>query len=141
MNEDLTLLGSATTEYPASPEEAILETFDNKFPERDYQVKFDCPEFTSVCPKTKQPDFAHIVIEYTPDLKCIESKALKLYLFSFRNTGMFHESIVNKILSDLVVTCDPRSMTVTGYMNARGGISIVAIASYDKRTARIHGQG
>ena len=128
--EDLTLLGSTDPAYPASPDEAKLETFDNAYPERDYVIRFDCPEFTSVCPITSQPDFGHITIEYVPNKSCIESKSLKLYLFSFRNHGSFGETIVNLILDDVVAACAPRRATVTGRFTPRGGISIDVIASY-----------
>lgn len=130
MSEDLTLLGAGETVYPESPEDAKLETFDNRYPDRNYLIHFDCPEFTSLCPKTKQPDFAKIYVSYVPGKKCIESKSLKLYLFSFRNTGMFHENIVNKILEDLCTACEPVWMSVTGDMNVRGGISITVSAEY-----------
>ena len=128
--EGLTLLGSTDPAYPASPDEAKLETFDNAYPERDYVIRFDCPEFTSVCPITSQPDFGHITIEYVPNKSCIESKSLKLYLFSFRNHGSFGETIVNLILDDVVAACAPRRATVTGRFTPRGGIGIDVIASY-----------
>ncbi len=129
--EGLTLLKKSTTSYPDSPEKARLETFPNRYPARDYTVEFDCPEFTSVCPITGQPDFARITIVYVPDRKCIESKSLKLYLGSFRNAGMFHEEITNRILDDLVAACKPRAARVKGTMNARGGISIIVTAEYE----------
>ncbi|MBO5681688.1 MAG: NADPH-dependent 7-cyano-7-deazaguanine reductase QueF, partial [Lentisphaeria bacterium] len=100
-NRGLTLLGKSRTEYPDTPEKAVIETFDNKYPERDYIITFDCPEFTSLCPVTGQPDFGHITIKYIADKKCVESKALKLYLFSYRNFHSFHEEVVNRVLSDL----------------------------------------
>ena len=128
--EGLTLLGSTDPAYPASPDEAKLETFDNAYPERDYVIRFDCPEFTSVCPITSQPDFGHITIEYVPNESCIESKSLKLYLFSFRNHGSFGETIVNLILDDVVAAYAPRRATVTGRFTPRGGIGIDVIASY-----------
>jgi 7-cyano-7-deazaguanine reductase len=129
--EGLTLLQkSCTTVYRNSPEEAGLETFLNKYPHRDYVIEFDCPEFTSLCPITGQPDFARIKITYIPDLKCVESKSLKIYLFSFRNCGMFHEEITNRILDDLIAACDPRWVSVRGIMNPRGGISIDVTAEY-----------
>ena len=120
----LTLLGRSRTEYPDSPEKAKIETFDNAYPERDYTILFDCPEFTSLCPVTGQPDFGHITIKYVADRKCIESKALKLYLFSYRNFHTFHEEAVNRILSDLSAACKPRWMEVTGVFMPRGGISL-----------------
>jgi 7-cyano-7-deazaguanine reductase len=130
--DDLTVLKKSSTLYPDSPQKAKLENFTNKYAYRDYTIEFDCPEFTSLCPITGQPDFARISISYIPDLKCIESKSLKLYLFSFRNTGMFHEEITNKILEDLVAACEPRWARVRGVMNARGGISIEVTAEYSK---------
>jgi len=131
-NDELTLLSRGHSDYPDSPEKARLETFANKYPSRDYTVEFDCPEFTSVCPVTGQPDFARIIIRYVPDMKCVESKSLKLYLVSFRNTGMFHEEITNRILDDLVAVCEPRWVRVRGMMNPRGGISIDVAAQYCK---------
>jgi 7-cyano-7-deazaguanine reductase len=130
--EDLTLLSECVTSYPDSPEKTRLESFPNKYEHRDYVVKFDCPEFTSLCPVTGQPDFARITITYIPDLKCLESKSLKIYLFSFRNVGMFHEEITNRILDDLVTACNPRWARVQGLMNPRGGISIDVSAEYCK---------
>ena len=102
---DLTILGSSKQSYPSSPDHARLETFQNRYPLRNYVIRFDCPEFTSVCPITGQPDFAQITIIYVPNAKCIESKSLKLYLFSYRNTGMFHEEITNRVLDDIVEAC------------------------------------
>ena len=99
---ELTLLGNQATKYPDDYAPEILETFDNKHPENDYFVKFNCPEFTSLCPITGQPDFATIYISYVPSIKMVESKSLKLYLFSFRNHGDFHEDCVNKIMKDLI---------------------------------------
>ena len=111
---------------------ALLEVFDNPCPERDYQIVHTCPEFTSVCPKTGQPDFATIVVDYVPDRECLELKALKLYLFSYRQQGIFYEAVVNRILDDLVAACRPRAMTVRGEFNVRGGISSVVTAQYRK---------
>ena len=128
--EGLTLLGRGERAYPTSPDEAKLETFTNAYPERDYVIRFDCPEFTSICPITSQPDFGHITIEYVPNENCVESKSLKLYLFAFRNHGSFGEAIVNLILDDMVEACAPRRATVTGRFTPRGGISIDVIASY-----------
>lgn len=121
---DLTLLKANERRYPASPEEARLECFDNLYPENDYIVTFDCPEYTSLCPVTGQPDLGHIVIRYIPDRKCIESKSLKLFLFSFRNTNTFHEESVNRILKEVVDACSPRKAEVTGIFRPRGGIAI-----------------
>lgn len=98
----VTLLGNQGTAYEASYNPEVLETFDNQHPYRDYFVKFNCPEFTTLCPKTGQPDFATIYISYIPDVKMVESKSLKLYLFSFRNHGDFHEDSVNTIMNDLI---------------------------------------
>jgi len=107
-----------------------LETFPNPRPERDYEISMECPEFTCVCPRTGQPDFATIRIRYVPDQLCIELKALKLYLWSFRGEGAFHEKVVNQILDDLVHACRPRSMTVVGDFNVRGGIHTVVTVEY-----------
>ena len=108
----------------------LLETFKNQNPERDYTVTHSAPEFTSLCPKTKQPDFAVIVIEYIPDKLCVELKSLKLYLSSYRNDGIFFESVTNTILDDLVKVCKPRYMVVTAEFNVRGGISSTVEAEY-----------
>ena len=130
----LTLLGRARTRYPDSPDKAKLEAFRNAYPDRDYTVRFTCPEFTSRCPITDQPDFGEIAIDYVPDKLCLESKALKLYLFAFRNHNTFHEEAVNRILDDLVKAIKPRRARVLGTFNPRGGISIVVEASWpDKR--------
>jgi 7-cyano-7-deazaguanine reductase len=102
-----------------------LETFPNPHPERDYTIRFECPEFTCVCPKTGQPDFATIRIRYVPDLRCVELKSLKLYLWSFRNEGAFHEAVTNAILADLVGATDPRAIEVIGDFGVRGGIHTV----------------
>jgi 7-cyano-7-deazaguanine reductase len=107
-----------------------LETFPNPRPERDYQISMECPEFTCVCPRTGQPDFATIRIRYVPDRLCVELKSLKLYLWSFRQQGAFHEAVVNRILDDLVRACRPRSMTVVGDFNVRGGIHTMVTAEY-----------
>jgi len=107
-----------------------LETFANPRPERDYEINLECPEFTCVCPRTGQPDFATIRIQYVPDSLCIELKSLKLYLWSYRNEGAFHEDVTNRILDDLVQACRPRSMSVVGNFNVRGGIHTVVTASY-----------
>ena len=107
-----------------------LETFPNPNPGRDYTVRFECPEFTCLCPLTGQPDFATIGIEYVPDALCLELKALKLYLWSYRDAGAFHEAVTNKILDDLVAACRPRTMTVTGDFFVRGGIHTVITARH-----------
>lgn len=110
-----------------------IETFPNPNPERDYLIAHTCPEFTSVCPKTGNPDFGTIVIEYVPGELCVELKALKLYLFSFRTQGVFYEAVVNRILDDLREACKPRWMRVTGKFNVRGGISSVIVAETGSR--------
>lgn len=107
-----------------------LETFPNPSPERDYEIRFDCPEFTCLCPKTGQPDFATIRIRYVPDERCVELKSLKLYLWSFRDEGAFHEAVTNRILDDLVAALAPRRLTVVGDFWVRGGIHTVVEAEY-----------
>jgi 7-cyano-7-deazaguanine reductase len=108
-----------------------IETFPNPRPERDYQSEIRCPEFTSVCPKTGQPDFGEILIRYVPGALCVELKSLKLYLQSYRNLGIFYEAATNRILDDLVAACRPRRMTVTGAFSARGGITTTVVAAHD----------
>lgn len=108
-----------------------LETFPNPAPERDYEINFECPEFTCLCPKTGQPDFAKITITYIPDNLCVELKSLKLYLWSFRDEGCFHEAVINKILDDLVSTLSPRFMIIEGAFLVRGGITTTVTASYE----------
>ena len=110
----------------------VLEAFENRHPERDYWVEFLCPEFTSLCPITGQPDFAEIRISYIPDVKMVESKSLKLYLHSFRNHGGFHEDCVNRIMKDLIKLMDPKYIEVTGFFVPRGGISIYPYANYGR---------
>lgn len=107
-----------------------LETFPNPRPGRPYEISFECPEFTCLCPKTGQPDFATLRIRYAPDALCVELKSLKLYLWSFRDEGHFHEDVTNRILDDLTTLLKPRSMTVVGDFNVRGGIHTVVTASY-----------
>ena len=109
---------------------ASVETFENPAPHRNYVITHICPEFTSVCPMTGQPDFATIELEYTPDKLCIELKALKLYYFSFRDQGIFYEAVTNRLLDELVTACAPRKMKITGRFNVRGGISSVIVAEY-----------
>ncbi len=125
----LTQLGRKVA-IPKSPGAARIETFPNRHPNRDYTVRFECPEFTSLCPITGQPDFGRITIEYVPDQRCIESKSLKLYLGSFRNEGAFAESIANRICDDLAAACTPRRMTVIAEFTPRGGIAIRVAAEY-----------
>ena len=126
--EGLTALGRKT-EYKSDYSPEVLETFVNRHMENDYWVRFNCPEFTSLCPITGQPDFAEIRISYIPDVKMVESKSLKLYLFSFRNHGDFHEDCVNKIMKDLIKLMDPKYIEVTGLFTPRGGISIFPYAN------------
>ena len=130
--DKLTLLGKKT-EYKQNYSPEVLETFMNKHPENDYWVRFNCPEFTSLCPITGQPDFAEIRIDYIPAEKMVESKSLKLYLFGFRNHGAFHEDCVNIIMKDLINLMDPKYIEVTGIFTPRGGISIFPYANYGKK--------
>jgi len=129
--EGLQLLG-AETKYMNDYAPEVLETFENKHPDNDYWVQFNCPEFTSLCPITGQPDFAEIKIMYIPDKRMVESKSLKLYLFSFRNHGDFHEDCVNIIMKDLIKLMDPKYIEVTGLFLPRGGISIYPYANYGR---------
>jgi 7-cyano-7-deazaguanine reductase len=131
-NEGLNLLGSSKTVYPKSPDEAVIETFQNRNKNRDYNIVFDCLEFTCLCPITGQPDFGRISITYTPRERCIESKSLKIYLFSFRNKGIFNEEAANRILDDLVKACRPKKMQVEAVFSPRGGISITVRADYEE---------
>lgn len=110
----------------------LLETFENEYKDRDYVIEHTAPEFTSVCPKTGQPDFATIILEYIPNKLCIELKSYKIYLNSFRNDGIFYESVTNKILDDLVAVSKPRYMKITADFNARGGITSVVEVEYVK---------
>ena len=107
-----------------------LETFPNPNPGRDYEIRFDCPEFTCLCPKTGQPDFATIVISYTPDQLCVELKSLKLYLWSFRDEGAFHEAVTNQIADDLIAALRPRKLVVHGLFKVRGGITTEIVVAY-----------
>ncbi len=124
------------TEYRTEYAPEVLEAFDNRHTENDYWVQFNCPEFTSLCPITGQPDFAEIRIAYIPDVKMVESKSLKLYLFSFRNHGAFHEDCVNIIMKDLIRLMDPKYIEVTGFFTPRGGISIYPYANYGRKGTR-----
>lgn len=126
----LTLLKASERNYPMSREEARLETFRNLYADRDYVIEFDCPEYTSLCPVTGQPDFGHVTVRYVPDKSCIESKSLKLYLYSFRNSRTFHEESVNVILDAVVAACSPRRAEVIGRFRPRGGIAINVTARY-----------
>ena len=131
MEKELSLLGKKT-EYKQDYAPEVLETFINKHPEMDYWVRFNCPEFTSLCPITGQPDFATIQIDYIPGIRMVESKSLKLYLFSFRNHGGFHEDCVNLIMQDLIKLMDPKYIEVTGFFTPRGGISIYPYCNYGR---------
>ncbi len=131
--EGLTLLGNKKTVYKDTYAPEVLETFVNKHPDNDYMVTFDCPEFTSLCPITGQPDFAKIKINYIPNIKMVESKSLKLYLFSFRNQGDFHEDCVNIIMKDLVKLMEPKYLEVKGIFTPRGGIAIYPFANYGEK--------
>ncbi len=128
-DEGLKALG-AKTAYRMDYAPEVLETFENKHPGNDYWVQFNCPEFTSLCPITGQPDFAEIRISYIPGERMVESKSLKLYLFSFRNHGDFHEDCVNIIMKDLIRLMSPKYIEVTGYFTPRGGISIYPYTNY-----------
>jgi 7-cyano-7-deazaguanine reductase len=107
-----------------------LETFPNPRPQRDFEIAMECPEFTCICPRTGQPDFATIRIRYVPGELCVELKSLKLYLWSYRDEGAFHEAVINRILDDLVQACHPKAMTVVGDFNVRGGIHTTVTAEY-----------
>lgn len=135
-NEGLTKLGSKSTSYTTDYDPSLLESFSNKHPEYDYFVKFNCPEFTSLCPITGQPDFATITISYVPNELLVESKALKLYMLSFRNHGDFHEDVVNTIMKDLIKLLDPKYIEVWGKFLPRGGISIDPYCNYGKPGTR-----
>ena len=116
---------------PSTPSKS-LETFKNPATDRDYEIAFDCPEFTCLCPLTGQPDFARFTIRYVPDEKCVELKSLKLYLWSYRNEGAFHEAVTNRILDDLVKVTRPRRMVVEGDWFVRGGIATKVTASFEQ---------
>jgi len=130
--EGLSLLGEKGVGYPSGYAPEVLETFENRHQDNDYWVKFNCPEFTSLCPITGQPDFATLYISYVPDVRMVESKSLKLYLFSFRNHGDFHEDVVNTVMKDLIKLMDPRYIEVWGKFLPRGGISIDPYANYGR---------
>lgn len=134
MPQRLTHLGakSVLTRAQVARPRLILEVFDNPKPQRDYQIELVFPEFTSVCPVTGQPDFATVTLSYVPDRLCVEMKSLKLYFLAYRNKGIFYEAVVNTILDDLVAVLRPRSMSVVGQFNARGGTTARVSASYTK---------
>ena len=129
--ENLQLLGQKT-KYPTDYDPSVLETFENQHPDNDYWVQFNCPEFTTLCPITGQPDFAELKILYLPDKRMVESKSLKIYLFSFRNHGDFHEDCVNTIMKDLIRLMNPKYIEVIGLFTPRGGISIYPYANYGR---------
>jgi 7-cyano-7-deazaguanine reductase len=110
----------------------MLETFDNQYPDREYTIEIVCPEFTSVCPKTGQPDFGTLTISYVPAAKCVELKSLKYYLQQFRNEGIFYENVTNRILDDLVASLQPRRLTLTASFTPRGGIRTTVTANYQR---------
>ena len=130
--QGVSLLGNKTA-YKSDYAPEVLESFPNKHPQNDYWVKFNCPEFTSLCPMTGQPDFATIYISYVPDERLVESKSLKLYLFSFRNHGDFHEDCVNIIMKDLIKLMEPKYIEVWGKFLPRGGLSIYPYANYGRK--------
>ncbi len=116
-----------------SKPEKILETFPNPFTDRDYHIHMEIPEFTCLCPKTGQPDFATLVLDYIPDKKCVELKSLKLYVWSYRNEGVFHEAVTNKILNDLTIVLKPRFIRITAKFYVRGGIFTNVTVDYQKK--------
>jgi 7-cyano-7-deazaguanine reductase len=129
----LTLLGNSAAEFPKAPETGTLETFTNPRASRDYWIHVDCPDFTSLCPVTGQPDFAEIKIDYVPAKLCLETKSLKFYLSAFRNVHSFNEEVINRILDDLVSTCRPRRMRVEGQFAARGGLALTVVAEHPSK--------
>jgi len=131
----LTLLGRSEAAAPASPDNARLETFPNPSQKRDYWIHLDCPDFTSLCPVTGQPDFARITIDYIPGMVCLETKALKFYLNAFRNEPSFNEAVINRVLGDLVRACRPRVMRVEGRFAPRGGLSLAVVAEHPRAGA------
>lgn len=140
----LTKLGAPTSYRFDEPGPDLLEAFPNRYPNRDYVITFEHPEFTSLCPMTGQPDFATIVVQYAPGEKCVESKSFKLYMCAFRNHGSFMESVTNKIADDLIATLSPRRLTVIGEFNVRGGTGITVRVEYiapelpEARAASLH---
>lgn len=132
----LSLLGKQSDGIPSSVSPGVLETFENRYPHRDYVIRFDVEDFTSLCPVTGQPDFASIEIEYVADKRCIETKSLKFYLSSYRNCASFNEEVANRILEDLVKVCAPRRMTVVGRFASRGGISVTVEAVHLRKKGR-----
>ncbi|HVU37127.1 MAG TPA: preQ(1) synthase [Opitutales bacterium] len=128
----LSLLGRSEAALPASPADARLEVFPNPQPKRGYWIHLDCPDFTSLCPVTGQPDFARITIDYIPGQKCLETKALKFYLAAFRNEPAFNEAVINRILDDLVRACRPKVMRVEGKFSPRGGLGLAVVAEHPR---------
>lgn len=128
--DSIKALGNTKTDYPTDYDPSVLEYFENSHPENDYVVTLYAYEFSSLCPKTKQPDFAKLYIKYIPNIKMVESKSLKLYLFSFRNHGDFHEDCINMIMKDLVKLMEPKYFEITGIFTPRGGIAITPFANY-----------
>ena len=126
----LTLLGNSQAAFPKSPQQATLEAFPNPNPQRDYSIRIDCPDFTSLCPVTGQPDFAEIIVEYVPDDRCVETKSLTRYRASYRNVHSFNEAVINRILDDLVAACHPRRMRIEGRFVARGGLALNVTAEH-----------
>lgn len=137
-HDEVESLGSNSTDYKDTYSPEVLESFTNKHQDVEYFVKFNCPEFTSLCPKTNQPDFATMYISYVPNKRMVESKSLKLYLFSFRNHGDFHEDVVNIIVKDLVKLLDPLYLECWGKFTPRGGISIDPYVNYGKKGTYWH---
>jgi len=131
----VTLLGRSGVRLPKSPCEAQLETFANAHPGRDYWIRLECPDFTSLCPVTGQPDFAEIVIDYVPGARCLETKALKLYLASYRNVPAFNEKVANSILDDLVAACAPRKMKLVAKFAPRGGLALSVTVEHPEEGA------
>ena len=129
-SEELSLLGRSESRLPSRPEEARLETFANRTSGRAYWIHLDCPEFSSLCPVTGQPDSARIQIRYIPGDRCVETKSLKFYLAAFRNFSAFNEDVVNRILEDLTTACQPVEMVVRGSFGSRGGIRLTCQAAY-----------
>ena len=128
MSNSQSLLTNPSTNTPSK----TIETFPNPHPNNSYTIRFSTNEFTTVCPLTKQPDFAQLTIEYEPDALCLESKSIKLFLWSFRDEGHFHEDVTNLIMNAMVQACQPKWMNVTGHFNARGGIDFVVTARHQK---------
>ncbi|MDR3561457.1 MAG: preQ(1) synthase [Negativicutes bacterium] len=133
----MTLLGNSQAAFPKSPQQATLEAFPNPNAQRDFSIRIDCPDFTSLCPVTGQPDFAEIFVEYTPDARCLETKSLKLYLASYRNVHAFNEAVINRILDDLVGACHPRHMRIEGRFAARGGLALTIVAEHPQPASSV----